>query len=120
MQSQLKAKEKELNFMKMLLCKGEKNNRELKGVISGKEEQIAELRGRLAVAEHDLSLARKEAQELRDQLQQITKELAEESKKVRDSERIKADLERERSRFDILLSAFATRTQVWCIQHNYP
>ena len=119
MQSQLKDQERELKFLKMLLCKGQKNNRELKGVISGKEEEIAELRGRLAVAEHDLSLARKEAQELRDQLQQITKELAEESKNVRDSERIKADLERKRNRFDILLSAFATRTQVWYIQHNY-
>ena len=112
-QRQLEVKKGELKFMKMLLRKGEKHNRELKAVITGKEAEIAELRGRLAVVEHELSLARKEAQQLRDQLQKATEDLAERSRKVCDIERTQAELERERSRFDMLLSTFAARTQVW-------
>ena len=112
-QLQLEIKKKELQFMKMLLCKGEVNNEDLKVVITGKEAEIAELRGRLAVVEHELSLARKEAQQLRDQLQKATEDLAERSRKVCDIERTQAELERERSRFDMLLSTFAARTQVW-------
>ena len=111
-QRQLELKERELKFMKMLICKGENNNYELKEIIASKKVELDEMRGRLDDIEYEFSLARKKAKQLRDQLQQTTAVLAERLKNVQDIERAQANLERERNRFDTLLSTFAARTQV--------
>ena len=111
-QRQIEIKEKELKLLETLLSKGEQTNQDLVGVITSKETEIAELKGSMVVAKHELSLAKEEAQQLRDQLHQTMAELIQRAREVHDIERAQTDLEREKRRFDMLLSTYAAITQV--------
>lgn len=109
---QLKKKEEELKFLKILLHKGEKSNQVLRAVIANLEAEIAELRRKLARVECELSLTKEESWRLKWQLLEARRELVERERDVRDMETIRAELQRERIQFDMLLSSFSIWSQV--------
>lgn len=102
-EGQLELKQYELE----LLRSAEKDKQKLQKIIDSKDIEIKHLQEQLQVINAELEVTRKEGYDFREQLQQVTKELEVKSAEVRLIERsrmeLRADLDSERKRVDMLL-----------------
>ena len=102
-EGQLELKQYELE----LLRSAEKDKQKLQKIIDSKDIEIKHLQEQLQVINAKLEVTRKEGYDFREQLQQVTKELEVKSAEVRLIERsrmeLRADLDSERKRVDMLL-----------------
>ena len=102
-EGQLELKQYELE----LLRSAEKDKQKLQKIIDSKDIEIKHLQEQLQVINAELEVTRKEGYDFREQLQQVIKELEVKSAEVRLIERsrmeLRADLDAERKRVDMLL-----------------
>ena len=102
-EGQLELKQYEVDVLRS----AEKDKQKLQRIVDSKDLEIKHLQEQLQVINAELEVTRKEGYDFREQLQQVTKELEVKSAEVRLIERarmeLRADLDAERKRVDMLL-----------------
>ena len=104
----------ELGFLRQQE-QSQKNNTRLKATIEHKEAEVDRLRGHMIGIVNNLSIARKEHEELCRNLRQTTAKLEVQSELVRELDRTRVDLESERNIVDTKLKIEIAKSEVCCV-----